>query len=383
MPCALKPILRVTFCYRISLPFAPAHDLKQAYDFDSTPCPLLQEHGIRVVPDDGWQSDVDPVLAEQREGRQLQHDAEAAEALGEDAASLRSSCGVGGLLHVIHNAAKGLGSCMQHYDAEVDNMSTLAKFLRDRHSKERLISKCFSSGDAAAHPIRSLIESFSSQCYKERWGTVAKCALDLRRVLPALRLGWSKAAYLDGAANGPGANAAESARAVEIVDGLVSSPRFEAYLLMLQAFSRLILHLLDWAESCPCHWHILAGPGSEDLPSYQRRMLKDCPMRTRRAPELALGDFMQEVVSFSQQSAVRLFQELPSDLSEADRAMVLRESELGRSYLTMVLTLKTSHFRNLPWSAAGLAHQMPVMVLPMFGMRCVRPSMGRRKALRC
>ena len=92
-----------------------------------------------------------------------------------DAVCLRASFGVG-LLHVIHNASEGLASCVQHYDAEVDNMAELAKFLRERHSKERLISKCFSSGNTATPSTRRLIEVFASQCYKERWGTVAKCA---------------------------------------------------------------------------------------------------------------------------------------------------------------------------------------------------------------
>ena len=311
-----------------------------------------QDVGFREVHDDDWEeAGVAPEVVAQEVEQQGGDGVEAdqAQAQDVDTVCLRASFGVGGLLHVIHNASMGLGSCVQRYDAEVDNMAELAKFLRERHSKERLISKCFSSGNTAAPPIRRLIEAFASQCYKERWGAVAKCALDLRKVLPALRLGWDKVAYLTGTAHGRGSNAAESAKSVDCVDKLVHSTWFDAYLLMLQSFSALIMRLLAWAESCPCHWHILSGPASETL-------LEECPMRTRRAPELALNDFMEELTSFSQQSATRLAQELPSDLSDADRAQVLREFEMGRSYLTMVLTLKTSHFRNLPWSAAGLAH---------------------------
>ena len=269
-----------------------------------------------MVSEDQWDAEADVGFAVLPECAENWPDG--SEGQGEDLISLRASCGVGGLLHIIHNAAKGLGSCMQHYDAEIDNMAVLAKFLRERHSKERLISKCFSSGHAAAPPIRSFIESFSSQCYRERWGTVAKCALDLCKVLPALRIGWSSQAYLEGAAQGP--NAAESAKAVATVDSLVFNPWFEAYLLMLQAFSNLVMHLL--AESCPCHWHIMSGTHAQDLSSHARRVLQDCPLRTRRAPELAANDFMTEVTGFSQQAATDLLRQLPPGLSDADRAAV-------------------------------------------------------------
>ena len=314
-----------------------------------------------MVAEDGWEAQSDaeafvPVVEDRFGDMGSMGSPDFPEADAGDCVSLRASFGVGGLLHVIHNAAKGLGACMKFYDDIVEDMGVLSKFLRERHSKERLISKCFSVGDAAGGPIRSRIETFAAQCYKERWGTVAKCALELHKVLPALRLGWNKATYVEGTAHGRGANPGESAQTVERVDGLVSNLWFESYLLMLQSFSRLVMHLIAWAESCPCHWQLLSGPEVETLSKSDRRLLEECPMRTRRAPELALNDFMQEVTGFSQEAATQLLQNLPVDLSGQDRAKLLRDFELGRSYLTMVLTLKTSHFRNFPWSAAGLAH---------------------------
>ena len=174
--------------------------------------------------------------------------------------SLEHCRGVGGLLHVIHNATRdlNLGACMRFYEEHVSNLSVVARFLKERHSKERLISRCFSRGLPAEAPFKSLIESFSSECYRARWGTVASCALAVREVLPALRFGWDAGKYLEGS----GAARADSV-AIPEVDRLVRCPFFEAYLCMIQTISELVLHLISWVEACPCHWHLLTAGASE------------------------------------------------------------------------------------------------------------------------
>ena len=265
---------------------------------------------------------------------------------------LQSCRGVAGLIHVIHNAANDLGSCMDHYggyDSTVEDMTALSSFLRSRDSKERPLAKCFSRGDASHSSIRSKIEHFDAECYRPRWGTVAKCALELRAVLPAMRLGWNKEAYLEGS------SAEQRTGSIETVDKLVCSSWFESYLVMLAQFSHLVLNLMCWVEGCPCHWRMLTSAASHMLSTHHRRLLERCPMRTRRAPELAAGDFTQELSTFSSQAGSELLCRFPPDLQEAGRTKVLQDFELGRSFLTTVLMLKTSHFRCLPWSAAALA----------------------------
>ena len=157
--------------------------------------------------------------------------------------------------------------------------------------------------------------------------------------------------------NAPAPAGQGDAVAIPEVERLVRSTFFEAYLTMIQTFSALILRLIAWAESCPCHWHLLTGGGSRAMRASTRRLLESCPMRGRRAPELAMNAFMDELTAFSQQGVLSLTLRFPSDLSEEDRSRVVQDFELGRSFLTTVFALKTSHFRSLPWSAAGLAHQ--------------------------
>ena len=164
------------------------------------PCNDAQD-GIMVIPEnpEGDRGDdmfaVRPEFAENVMDLTYQGDCQGfAEGADADAntVSLQACRGVAGLLHIIHNAFKDLGSRMDHYEEQVSNMALLSKFLSERHSKERLIAKCFSQGLPAEASFKTVVQTFSSQCYRPRWGTVAKCSLDLRQVLPALRFGWSK-----------------------------------------------------------------------------------------------------------------------------------------------------------------------------------------------
>ena len=266
--------------------------------------------------------------------------------------SLQACRGVGGLLHIIHNAFKDLGSCMSHYEEQVSNMAVLSKFLSERHSKERLIAKCFSEGLPAEAPFKFAVQTFSSQCYRPRWGTVAKCSLDLQKVLPALRHGWSMDKYLDG---GNAASASKEGTSIEQVDRLVRCHFFEAYLIVLSCFAKLTLHLVAWSESCPCHWHLLTAGGAAAMEPSVRRLLESCPMRGRRAPELAMNGFMAELAAFSSRSAASLAQRFPCDLPDDSRSCIVHDFELGRSFLTSVLAMKTSHFRSFPFKLAALA----------------------------
>ncbi|CAE7244193.1 unnamed protein product [Symbiodinium sp. CCMP2456] len=204
---------------------------------------------------------------------------------------------------------------------------------------------CFDAEQEESEPA-----AFNAECYRPRWGTVARCAIELHHVLPALRLGWSKQAYLAGSSmQSRGVN-------VEAVDKLVQCPWFESYLIMLKTFSAIVLHLIHWVESCPCHWHLLTGASAQLLSRSDKHLLEQCPMRTRRAPEVSQGDFLKELSSFSSHSGANFLRQFPADLSESQQAALVREFEHGRAYLTMVLMLKTAHFRSQPWSAAGLAY---------------------------
>ena len=97
---------------------------------------------------------------------------------------LQSRRGVAGLIHVIHNAANDLGSCMDHYDSTVEDMTALSSFLRSRDSKERLLAKCFWRGDASHSSIRSKIEHFDAECYRPPVSSAADLTFQASRATP-------------------------------------------------------------------------------------------------------------------------------------------------------------------------------------------------------
>ena len=83
-------------------------------------------------------------------------------------------------------------------------------------------------------------------------------------------------------------------------------------MIVLVMFAKLFRKLFRWAEGCPCHVHLFADDSdgeSELLACYAevdeevlednlamipkfRALWKSCPMRSRRLPEIAAGDFL-------------------------------------------------------------------------------------------
>ena len=82
-----------------------------------------------------------------------------------------------------------------------------------------------------------------------------------------------------------------------------------------------------------------------------------CPMKTRRAPEMA-SNALQKFLRALFQHASPLLLALPciAALSEQERGIVVRDFEQARQHLHMVFVLKLSHWRQLPWVLMGVAH---------------------------
>ena len=266
-----------------------------------------------------------------------------------DTVSFAFSLGVAGLLHIIHNASNDLGAAMVHFDAQVDRLSVLAKFVRERHTQQRLLAKCFPDTMPGASQMREMLRTFHAHCYRNRWSTVARCALEMDRVLPALQSGWNLVKYME---------APDTHDVVlQQVNATIVDPFFEGYLRLLRGFGETVLHLISWAESCPCHWHLLKSHGwRASEASAEQASLLSCPFRGRRAAELAAGDFMQELGSLCSMQFAELSSKLPAQLTDAQRRELLHDYELGRSYLLTVFVLKLSHWQCMPWRAAALAY---------------------------
>ena len=83
----------------------------------------------------------------------------------------------------------------------------------------------------------------------------------------------------------------EDACLTDTVDKAIRSPMFAGYLVMLRFFAKVIMEMTVWSESCPCHHHLLAdwhdGRQAHSEDRSQHQVWESCPIRKRRAPELA------------------------------------------------------------------------------------------------
>ena len=262
---------------------------------------------------------------------------------------LSSSCGVAGLLHILHNSTLDLGRSMRTFDDTVKKMSHLSKLLARKDPKQRLLQTCFS--DRIGCHLQKDIKSFRAKLNPSRWGSIAGCVLELLNLERPLRYGWDKDKY----GNARQGEAHDGGVDVGIVDEAICSADFWANLRMLESFAKVIQGCLAWIESCPCHHEL----PEKEFSSNIKATWKKCPLRGCRAPEVAHGEFQILLRRLGAACASELLTLLPRDIAAASRALLLQDFERGRAHLMFIVSLRLDHWRQQPWCVFGCAHHDP------------------------
>ena len=138
------------------------------------------------------------------------------------------------------------------------------------------------------------------------------------------------------------------------------------YLDMLLCLERVPQKLAAWAEGCECH-----QPFVEHLSEYmQRKLVKShygaglctCPMRGKRAPELANGKEFS-LLQVLWRECLAEFMAMPSyassPLLEESMGDLVSDFERGRSPIEAILRLKLDFWQRLPWVMCGMASSDP------------------------
>lgn len=101
-----------------------------------------------------------------------------------------------GLLHCIDNCTKDLAICMPGYRLAVRKLKSVAKLVKSRGSRDKLIQRCFSSrvGGLFADDIRK----YKAGVYLARWGTVAFAVPEMLKLRSALTHFWDLRRYRQG-----------------------------------------------------------------------------------------------------------------------------------------------------------------------------------------
>ena len=249
-----------------------------------------------------------------------------------------------GVLHIIHNATNDLLSAVPELDDAVESLAQVAAFLRHTHTRERLQEACF--GDTVGRTFHASLKGFSGKVHRGRWGTVAFANESVLALQAPLRRFWDYEKYraVAGVACSselqPHQAGDKEGVRMQIVDEALASSFWWAQLITLDFVFRLIRRLLTWADGCKCHT-MLEEEQRPDLVSRWKR----CPLRGRRLPELAAGDFFGMFVELCSTTAAAMLMALPSDLTRDERGKCFQNFERGRAHLLFTFQLKLGAFQ--------------------------------------
>ena len=142
---------------------------------------------------------------------------------------------------------------------------------------------------------------------------------------------------------------------------------------MVHVLHSMVGRLCHWCEGCACHDWLRAGDGvrqSKWPPAIQRleegrRIMQytpgtgdgvafACPMRGKRGPELARGDFHAVIQGIAQHGQAEILEKaggLPID----ELSALLSDYVLGLQRLEQVARTKLECWSRLPWLLCSLA----------------------------
>ena len=281
---------------------------------------------------------------------------------------------IAGLLHIIHNAGRGLETKLEHYSDSYLRLQKLSNMLRHAETKLRLKTTCFNTSVGEELFTSSGLQRFRAQCYTDRWTTVADCVIHMSKDLKAaLDWGWSLTSYRfgDSSALPSEEDHADYLSRLDLIDDALVNRYWWSYWNMLQKLAGILVEATAWAESCPCHSDLLrdirsgayddgkGGVGRGSLADIARAALK-CPLRGRRCAELASGDFQTFIDKLCNQQAGLILLDMDSSLTDDQKMMIMRDFERGRQHLITQFTIKLSNWAEGRWHMHGMAHHDPV-----------------------
>ena len=139
--------------------------------------------------------------------------------------------------------------------------------------------------------------------------------------------------------------------------------------------------MISWTEGCACHdWLQSIARDANHKPIFSRaaqslisareqagykRGAADqgadgphflCPMRGKRAPELATNNFSGVFDTVADMCFTEVLSGLGPGLPPSAFGDIIADFEQAKSHMSNVLTLKMQHWQTLPWKFASLAY---------------------------
>ena len=269
-----------------------------------------------------------------------------------------------GALHICSNLCKDVSSKLAHWDVFLKELALFESLLCHRDRRERFLSTCV----PATAEERTLFKSFSGSLYEKRWGAVVSFLRKFVPLIGALKKFWNHDKYVEGyqqranaggeADDGVGA----SFVAADLTRALFSN-MFNVYVSMVLSLFNIVENLASWFEGCQCHEQQLQQHGNKIKRASKKETSESgpyafCPMKGKRAPELAagaLGETFETLLSSRKASLLRKMSE--QQLSQENEALVLQDFDAGKNYIQLGLQVKLDFWTKFPWRLAALGHR--------------------------
>ena len=244
--------------------------------------------------------------------------------------TLQKSWQVPGVLHICHNVCHDVTDSMEHFEEFKAHMCALAAVLSDKILRQGTQALLFSSGPASVHYAK--FAAFGERILDHRWQSVSIFLREFEPLEQPLREYWNLEAMNR---RGRGSDG-QSAKRLHAFDAAMTCQELWPYLQMLRALFQVVDAISEWAQACACHWQR----------RVERVLSQACPLRGRRAPELACG----EISSF--------LDELKNEFSGAWLASPQCTADWSQALQRMqfLLELKFGFWTTLPHALAGLCH---------------------------
>ena len=254
---------------------------------------------------------------------------------------------IAGLLHISHNLTRDLEVVLRHWDSYVTELTHVCRLLHQPWSRQRLVRTCMQRAPWSAWVPE--FEAFRGRVYTGRWGTTMDAISQLVPVLDVLRQVWDidKFRSKAGSSNAQEGRDGEAARqlSLDVVQSALSSDLFVAYSHAMLSIASAILRMQHWTEACPCKSHSC------------EKVKQSCPLKTRRAPELAAGQLHRDIMSGLDIAHGALISHTSmARLTEEQKHLILADFSAARQHLNLSLRVKLSHWQQLPYTLFGIAH---------------------------
>ncbi len=139
---------------------------------------------------------------------------------------------------------------------------------------------------------------------------------------------------------------------------IIKSNLFWHYAIMIDKLFSVFSLMMSWSEACSCHLDVAAtlsdDPRNRELRKYFE-IASHCPMRGRRATDMALGSWRAFFRSVREASLLEIRADASVALNMGDVNVILKDFASGTAQQEAVLEHKFAFWSQLPLHLAGLA----------------------------